>query len=104
MVARHLYEHDGARAAEEALIAWHRRAIDHPGTARRQVRANRVDLALLLIDRAERNTMAATPGNPAPHSDLGEAAEHLDLALDGLALRSGPGERPETGEPPETDE
>ncbi|MEU3917285.1 CHAT domain-containing protein [Streptomyces sp. NPDC029004] len=104
MVARHLYEHDGARAAEEALIAWHRRAIDHPGTTRRQVRANRVDLALLLIDRAERNTTAPTPGNPAPHSDLGEAAEHLDLALDGLALRSGPGQRPETGEPPETDE
>ncbi|AYV31586.1 CHAT domain protein [Streptomyces sp. ADI95-16] len=105
MTARHLYEHDGGPAAETALIEWHRRAIDHPGTQRRQVRANRTDLALLLIDRAERGAPASAPGAPGRSDDLGEAARHLELALDDLALK----ERAPTvrlraaDEPPETD-
>lgn len=105
MTARHLYEHDGGPAAETALIEWHRRAIDHPGTQRRQVRANRTDLALLLIDRAERGAPASDPGAPGRSDDLGEAAQHLELALDDIALK----ERAPTvrlraaDEPPETD-
>ncbi|MFC6832858.1 CHAT domain-containing protein [Streptomyces goshikiensis] len=115
MTARHLYEHDGGPAAETALIEWHRRAIDHPGTQRRQVRANRTDLALLLIDRAERGATAPAPGTPAPGTpapgtpsrsdDLGEAARHLELALDDLALKErAPSVRLRAeDEPPETD-
>ncbi|MFF5805084.1 CHAT domain-containing protein [Streptomyces sp. NPDC012746] len=114
MTARHLYEHDSGRAAEMSLIEWHRRAIDHPGTSRRQVRANRVDLALLLVDRAERHT-APHPGEPARVDDLAEAALHLDLALDELELSEGAlsgsvpheaalSEPPRDDEPPESDE
>ncbi|MFF4452254.1 CHAT domain-containing protein [Streptomyces goshikiensis] len=105
MVARHLYEHDGGPAAETALIEWHRRAIDHPGTPRRQVRANRTDLALLLIDRAERGATASAPGAPSRSDDLGEAARHLELALDDLALKErAPAVRLRAAdEPPETD-
>ncbi|GAA3069065.1 hypothetical protein GCM10020254_11010 [Streptomyces goshikiensis] len=125
MTARHLYEHDGGPAAETALIEWHRRAIDHPGTQRRQVRANRTDLALLLIDRAERGATAPAPGTPAPGTpapgtpapgtpapgtpsrsdDLGEAARHLELALDDLALKErAPSVRLRAeDDPPETD-
>ncbi|MGW4232459.1 CHAT domain-containing protein [Streptomyces sp. NPDC004980] len=86
MLARDRYEHDGCAENGTLLMDCYRRQIPHPGTPHRDVRAARMDLALLLIDRAEAGgagTGAELPhvvrvGGPDPQADLREAADHFE--------------------------
>lgn len=70
------------RTAQCDAIAWYRAARAHPGldpAAGVRIGAN---LALALLERAERNDEARTAGEPDPDADRAEALALLDNLLD----------------------
>ncbi|WP_308190749.1 CHAT domain-containing protein [Streptomyces sp. HPF1205] len=102
MLARDRCGHDGRREYESALEDIYRRQIAHPGTSPGDARGARMDLALLLIDRAEAggagteaaavHAHGARKGTPDPQTDLQEAADHFERIEAELRGPTPPGE------------
>ncbi|MEU1280436.1 CHAT domain-containing protein [Streptomyces sp. NPDC005805] len=104
LLARHLHDHHPGPDTERTLTEWYLRALDHPGTVPQEARAHRMDLALLLHDRAERHKSAPYSAFPAPAADIREAWLHFRLALDELDRAeqgAGPGHEAAYGTPEE---
>ncbi|WP_353946638.1 CHAT domain-containing protein [Streptomyces sp. HUAS MG91] len=102
LFARDRHGHDRSAENAAALLDHYRRQIAHPGTAPRDVRGARVDLALLLVDQAEAagagTGAGATPAHAVrigaydPQADLREAADQFERVVTELRGPVPPGE------------
>ncbi|MFI7234690.1 CHAT domain-containing protein [Streptomyces cyaneofuscatus] len=99
MLARDRHSHDGSSKNTVALMDHYRRQIAHPGVSPREARGARMDLALLLVDRAEAGGAGTAAGKTPvvrgvhdPQADLREAADHFERSAAELRGPIPPGE------------